>query len=352
MPPEQCSTNDELKVDADGTVHVPAHRLPLSAALSDRSRASMAAALNRTPRMTIPRAEDFTTEADFKATVDGFRSNIDQVFARTMSDRLLDAFPVEITQKQIGGVAVEEFTPSGTLDGERVLINLHGGAFYSGATYIGRIESIPLSNLGACRVVSVNYRQGYEHKFPAASEDVCAVYEALLKSFAATQIGIYGGSAGGALTAQATAWILQRGLPAPGAIGIFGAGTGGAGDSAYFGAIGTGQRPPQSLLGRLAAASVGYFSNASDSDPLVNPCVAPIAFRAKFPPALLITATRAFDMSPAIAMHRALVQAGVDASLHVFDGLGHCFYYDATAPEGADAYQTIVRFFRKHLHAS
>jgi acetyl esterase/lipase len=85
---------------------------------------------------------------------------------------------------------------------------------------------------------------------------------------------------------------------------------------------------------------------------MVNPCVAPISFRAKFPPALLITATRAFDMSPAIAMHRALVQAGVDASLHVFDGLGHCFYYDATAPEGADAYQTMVRFFRKHLHAS
>jgi acetyl esterase/lipase len=43
------------------------------------------------------------------------------------------------------------------------------------------------------------------------------------------------------------------------------------------------------------------------------------------------------------------VQAGVDASLHVFDGLGHCFYYDATAPEGADAYQTMIRFFTKHL---
>ena len=56
------------------------------------------------------------------------------------------------------------------------------------------------------------------------------------------------------------------------------------------------------------------------------------------------------DMSPAIATHRALVQAGVDASLHVFDGLGHCFYYDAIAPEGADAYQIMVRFFRKHLH--
>jgi len=345
----QNDANSELQVDADGTVHVPAYALPLSAALSDPSRASLAAALSHTPRMGMPRAEDFTTEADFKAMVDSFRANVDMLFGRPMSERLLDAFPVNIAAGRMGGVPVEEFTPLSGLDSERVLINLHGGAFYAGATYVSRIESIPMANLGKFRVVSLDYRQGYEHKFPAASEDTCAVYEELLESFAPTQIGIYGGSAGGVLTAQATAWILQHGLPAPGAIGIFGAGTGGQGDSDYFGAIGTGQRPPMRFLDSLAGASVGYFSNASDADPLVNPCIAPVSFRAQFPPTLMVTATRAFDMSPAIATHRALVQAGVDASLHVFDGLGHCFYYDATAPEGADAYQTMIRFFRKHL---
>jgi acetyl esterase/lipase len=209
-----------------------------------------------------------------------------------------------------------------------------------------------MANLGKFRVVSVNYRQGYEHKFPAASEDVAAVYAALLKSYAPGRIGIYGGSAGGVLTAQATAWILEHGLPAPGAIGIFGAGTGGHGDSDYFAAVGVGQSPPQRILESLTSGSVGYFSRASDDDHLVNPIVAPEAFRAKFPPTLLVTGTRAFDMSPAIATHRALVQAGVDAQLHVFDGVGHCFYYDAAAPEGADAYRTIIRFFRKHLSAA
>jgi len=346
---EMPMMQNELQVGADGTVQVPAHALPLSAALSDRSRASLAADLSRTPRMGMPRAEDFTTEADFKVVVDGFRANVDMLFGRPMSEGLLDAFPVNIAAARMGGVPVEEFRPLSGLDSARVLINLHGGAFYAGATYVSRIESIPMANLGKFRVVSLDYRQGYEHKFPAASEDTCAVYEELLESFAPTQIGIYGGSAGGVLTAQATAWILQHGLPAPGAIGIFGAGTGGQGDSDYFGAIGTGQRPPMRFLDSLAGASVGYFSNASDADPLVNPCIAPVSFRAQFPPTLMVTATRAFDMSPAIATHRALVQAGVDASLHVFDGLGHCFYYDATAPEGADAYQTMIRFFRKHL---
>jgi acetyl esterase/lipase len=250
----------------------------------------------------------------------------------------------------MGGVPVEEFTPPAAADRDRVLINLHGGAFCSGAIYIGRIESIPLSHLGGFRVVSVDYRQGYEHKFPAASEDVCAVYEALLQDYAPSQIGIYGGSAGGVLTSQATAWILSRRLPAPGAIGIFGAGTGGQGDAAWFGALGMGMRPPLPLLKRLARSDIGYFGSASDDDPMVDPTRSP-ELLTQFPPTLLVTGTRAFDMSPAIITHRALVRAGVDAQLHVFDGLGHCFYYDAKAPEGRDAYETMTRFFRKHLGA-
>jgi monoterpene epsilon-lactone hydrolase len=352
MTSEPPTEGHELQIDQDGVVHVPAHRLPLSAALSGYTRSTMAAALSRTPRIAIPRADDFTNEEDFKAMVEAFRERVDTAFARPMSERLLEQFPVSISQGRIGGVPVEEFMPLDRLEGECILINLHGGAFFSGATYVSRTESIPMAHLGNFRVVSVDYRQGYEHKFPAASEDVAAVYSELLKTYAPTQIGIYGGSAGGVLTAQATAWILEHELPAPGAIGIFGAGTGGRGDSDYFAAIGTGSRPPLGLLGNIAGASVGYFSNAREDDHLVDPCIGPEAFRARFPPTLLITGTRSFDMSPAIATHRALVQAGVDASLHVFDGVAHCFYYDAAAPEGADAYQTIIRFFRRYLSAA
>lgn len=341
--------NAELQVDPDGTIHVQPYTLPLSPALSEHARTFLAASLNRTPRMSIPFAEDYETEADFKAMVDGFRANIDEAFAKPMTEMLRAVFPVNSTIATRGGVPVEEFTPVDGVDTDRVLINLHGGAFYSGATHVSRIESIPMANLGKFRVVSVDYRQGYEHKFPAASEDIAAVYESLLADYAPGQIGIYGGSAGGVLTAQATAWIIDKGLPVPGAIGIFGAGTGGSGDSAWFSAIGMGLQPPFTALATLAGASVGYFSEASDEDPLVNPNIAPLEFRAQFPPTLLVTATRAFDLSPAIATHRALVQAGVDASLHVFDGHGHCFYYDAMGPEGRDAYDTMIGFFRCHL---
>lgn len=338
-----------FEIDGSGTIKVQAFDLPLSAALSNESKALLAMMLPNAGRFNIPHAHDFATEEEFKTAVDAFRAVLDEGMARAQSQAMLENFPVEIRPGKLGGVAIEEFVPRDTCDEDRVLINLHGGGFFSGATYIARIESIPLAHKAKCRVISVDYRQGYEHKYPAASEDVFAVYAALLKNYAPSQIGVYGGSAGGMLTAQATAWILDKGLPPPGAIGIFGAGTGGMGDGDYFSAIGTGKTPPDSAMGRLAQAKVGYFSHVRADDYLLNPIIAPKSFRAKFPPTLLITGTRAFDLSPALATHRALAQAGVDASLHVFDGQGHCFYYIATTPEAIDAYDTIVAFFRRHL---
>jgi acetyl esterase/lipase len=346
---KERKARDRLTVAGDGAVSVEGFQLPLSAALSPQTRAQWAAMLSAPQRVDLVEAADFTDEAAFAAAVDGFRRLLDEGMARPMSERLLAAFPVDIAPSRIGGVPVEVFTPKADEDQDRVLISLHGGAFFAGATYIARMEGVPLAHKGGFRVVSVDYRQGYEHRFPAASEDVAAVYAELLTSYAPGQIGICGTSAGGMLASQATAWILDKGMPAPGAIGLFSAGTGGEGDGAWFSAIGTGKHPPDFAMSSITTATVGYFADARADDPMVNPNIAPLAFRARFPPTLILTATRAFDLSPAIATHRALVQAGVEASLHVFDGLGHSFFYDAVSPEAVDAYDTIIRFFRKNL---
>lgn len=178
---------------------------------------------------------------------------------------------------------------------------------------------------------------------------MAAVYAELLKTYSASGIGIYGGSAGGTIASQTVAWLIEHGYPVPGALGVFAAGTGGTGDSAYFSAISSGQTPPFDLFEDLLGGQVGYFSDVHSDNHLVNPNIAPEPFRAQYPPTLLITGTRASDLSPAIATHRALTAAGVDASLHVFDGMGHSFYYNITLPEAQDAYATIARFFQNNL---
>jgi hypothetical protein len=126
-----------------------------------------------------------------------------------------------------------------------------------------------------------------------------------LKEFQPSQIGIYGGSAGGSLSAQATAWILEHGMPVPGAIGIFSAGTGGSRDSADLSAIAMAEPSPYDPMNEIFEAEVGYFFNSRPDDYLVNPSIAPESFRARFPSTLIVTGTRAFDLSPAIATHRA-----------------------------------------------
>ncbi len=55
------------------------------------------------------------------------------------------------------------------------------------------------------------------------------------------------------------------------------------------------------------------------------------------------------DMSSAVNTHRELVKAGVDADLHVWDGLGHAFFYDIDLPESREAFDVMAAFFRKHL---
>ena len=58
---------------------------------------------------------------------------------------------------------------------------------------------------------------------------------------------------------------------------------------------------------------------------------------------------RAHDLSGAVNTHRELVKAGVEADLHVWDGLGHAFFYDSSLPESREAFQVQAAFFRKHL---
>jgi acetyl esterase/lipase len=161
---------------------------------------------------------------------------------------------------------------------------------------------------------------------------------------------VFGCSAGGCLTAQFTVAALKSGLEAPGAIGMFGAGaqTTPRGDLSFLSAVGCAEAPDAG--GDLPPRSpFGYFSTAKPDDPVAYPLSAGGAYLGRFPPTIILTGTRAFDANAALATHRALSRAGVDASLQLFDGMRHCFIYHVDNPESRDAHTMIVRFFDRHL---
>lgn len=260
-------------------------------------------------------------------------------------------FPVDLNDTQIAGVHVYVFTPHEgitAVNSKRVLINLHGGGFSGCWPGCALLESIPVSSTGRIKVISIDYRQAPDHKFPDASEDVATVYSELLKQYAPASIGIYGCSAGGALTAMSLAWFQTHNLPTPGAVGIFCAGAGNffTGDAMYT-ALPLGEaRMPAAQ--HSSTPTLGYFKGTDPNDPLIAQVNHPDVL-AKFPPTLIITGTRDFALSNALNTNIQLTKVGVDSKLYVWDGLFHGFFYNPSVPESRDAYNIIVNFFNQKL---
>ena len=263
------------------------------------------------------------------------------------SDATLAVYPANIKFSTIAGVPVSVVTPLviPANKANRVLINLHGGGFRSDSGSL--TESLPIANLTQTEVVSVIYRLSPEHPFPAPVEDVIAVYKDLLKAYKPGNIGIYGSSAGAILTAEVATKAKQLGLPLPGALGVFC----GGGD---FSKIGDSQQiyGVQGLSGHPDKQPKGvqwlgvYVGSTDPKDPVLSPFFADLH---GMPPTLFMTSTRDMMLSDTTLMHRAFLRAGVDASLVVFDGLNHCFWYDPNLPESREADGIMANFLDTHL---
>lgn len=333
-------------VGSDGTVHVPAISIPESALLSAETRAQLDRQRNPPPASMpggAPRTCPSMAGAP-PARIPEIRACEAEAFYESPAyARLKALYDVVIDQRSIGGVPVETFTPGNgvtTKNRKRVLINLHGGAFLGGARTLSRVESMPIAALGRIKVISIDYRQGPDFTFPAASVDVVAVYRELLKEYSPGDIGIYGCSAGGLLTAQSVARLIEERLPLPAAIGMLC--EGGVywteGDSSRF-VHDTSQH---------TIATNPYFKGASASDPMAFPTRSD-ALLARFPPSLLVSSTRDFALSSTVYTHSRLVARKVEAELHIWEGLSHAFHMDPDLPESKEVYSVVVRFFDRRL---
>lgn len=259
-------------------------------------------------------------------------------------------FPAETARTTLGGVPVDIVTPAGRAPvlqpDEPVLICLHGGGFGWGAGPGALLEAVPIAAVSGITVVAVDYRMAPEHLFPAATDDVVAVYQALLADRPGSKIGMYGCSAGGILTAQVVARLQAIGAARPGAVAMMHAtGLDLDGDLAHLASMMTGDGPSGALPG---LASMPYFSGADPADPEVFPGGHP-AVLAQFPPSLLITATRDFAASSMSVMHRRLLAQGVKADFILFDGLWHAFHMSAELPESRELFDRVSDFFRQRL---
>jgi acetyl esterase/lipase len=325
----EAPASDTSYIDAQGTAHVT-RVVPVPAALSIQSRYFLSHAIpDQGPPVPLEQRRKGTDEYTAHA-----RAEWDLVC------------PNQLVEDKIAGVPVRIVTPEGMPEAnkDKVLLNLHGGGFNSDSG--SYTESIPMVGFTKIKVVAVLYRLAPEHPFPAAVDDSVAVYKELLKSYKPNHIVIYGTSAGAILTAEVAAKLKQLGLPQPAALGIFS----GMGDFARDGDS-ISLFSLQGLSGHLDPSGAGphdpyYVAGTDPRDPILSPIYSDLH---GLPPTLFVTSERDLLLSGTVNLHRAYLEAGVDARLVVFDGLPHAFWYSPLLPEGLEANHMMAEFFVKQL---
>src|SRR5580704_14092232 len=200
-------------VDPDGTLHISGLSAPLSSFLSPEARSYM---------LHLLRDKPFSGGPSPAQDIKGYRARQDEIMNWFLKP-IRAQYPVNVEHKTIAGIYTDVVTPKDGIapkNNDRVLLNVHGGGFVSGARTAALVESIPIASVEKIKIITIDYRMGPEYKFPAASEDVAAVYKEILKEYQPEHIGLYGCSAGGMLAAMSIAWFQKNNLPNPSAIGV------------------------------------------------------------------------------------------------------------------------------------
>jgi len=321
-----ASQADSATFDADGTAHFT-RVVPMPTTVSPEAQTWLESLTHTTPGPE--------TLAERRARTDAWRAQ-DSAEARKL-------YPVNVEEAMTAGVRTDIITPM-TMPAEnksRVLINLHGGGFNSDSGSL--IEGVPISNLAKMKVVSVYYRLAPENPFPAAVDDVVAVYKELLKTYKPHSIGIFGTSAGAILTCEVTVKLKQLGLPLPGALGVFSslADFSRPGDSRQLFTLNgfPGQLQP---VDPQHLPDNEYVGKTDRNDPVLSPLFADLH---SWPPSLLVTSTRDLLLSDTAIFHRALLRAGDNSQLVVFEALPHAFWYHFQLPETREGLEIMAKFF-------
>ncbi len=263
------------------------------------------------------------------------------------SAEALKFYPAKVEETTTAGVRTDIITPlaAPAANRNRVLINLHGGGFNSDSGSL--IEGVPISNLAKIKVVSLYYRLAPENPFPAAVEDVVAVYKELLKTYKPRNIGIFGTSAGAILTGEVVAQLKKSGLPPPGAVGMFSvkADFSRVTDSLQLFTL-DGFPGPLSPTDPNHPPADPYVGSTNPRDPVLSPL---FADPKNWPPSLFVTSTRDLLLSDTSMFHRALLRVGNDTQLVVFEALPHAFWYHFQLPETEECLELMAKFFDDKL---
>ena len=258
-------------------------------------------------------------------------------------------FGVKIQTFEMAGVKVYKISPPQihTAFEGRIFMHAHGGAHFLGGGAMAAQEGAMIAASAGIEVISVDYTLSTEAPFPAALNDLVAVFQELLKTFPASDIAVGGTSAGGNLTLATVLKLKELKLKVPGALFV---GTPNA-DLLFTGdSIITNEYIDNTLVtveGMIRASAKVYAGEFELTNPLISPLYGDFS---DFPPTYLVSGTRDLLLSDTVKVHRKLRDAGVETDLNIFEGVPHGAYLAVPgSKEFNGALGDLKTFLQRHL---
>jgi len=319
----------------DGALTVPPRVIPVPGSISPEGQRFLAKG-----GLMIKAAGNAPPASD----IDAWRKRIVMAnkFAQPVIDKLL-ANPAKVERRTIGGANVCVGTPDVMRHPDRARVTIHGGAFtlLGGAFVMG--DACQSAAEAGCVAFSIDYRMPPDFPYPAAVDDCIAAYREIIKSYAPKKIVISGPSAGGNLAAAVTLKLRDLGLPMPGAVGMMSPVT----DLTNMSDTLNTNLGVDTALARDPVAELQLYANGHDTkDPYLSPIFGD--FAKGFPPSFLQSGTRDLLLSDTVRLHRALLRAGIEAELHIWEAMPHGGFGYGT-PEALEVRVQFLKFMDKHL---
>jgi len=264
---------------------------------------------------------------------------------------------------EIAGLPAEWTVPEDVpTDPEAAVMYLHGGGYVAGSPDVCRLATSRIALGLGVRVIAPDYRLAPEHPFPAAHEDVLAIYRELIaaQGVRPEKFAVAGDSAGASLAVSLIADAREAGLPMP-ACGMLNSPFSDAALNSP--SLDDPVRNQHSIPRALVEALVGAFLSSGGVHPR-DPRHSPI-YRdlCGLPPLLIQVAGYDICHDDGVRLAAKARQAGVDVTFteyptseHIFIVWGSMQYVDgaivdnALDPEPARrAAQEMVEFARRHL---
>lgn len=268
-------------------------------------------------------------------------------FIGPLNEAVARRLEVAISAISLGRVPAIRIRPRNHAPDGRLLVYLHGGgyALFSAATVLA-VPSL-LATATGIEVVSVDYTLAPRGNWRMVTDQVLAVWRALLDAgVRADATALFGDSAGGGLAAGTVLKMRDEGLPLPAALYLLSPWSDLAEGGDSYDTLAASD--PSLEAESLSWAAAAYADVGDHRHPYVSPVYGD--YSRPYPPTLIQVGTREIFLSHAVRLYQAIHAGGHPAILDVYEGMPHVHQgLIPDAPESRTAIARAAEFIDTHL---